>query len=126
MPRKAEEDHYTGTAREAGPGYKEGRSLPGEPCSPLCRCLPGSALLLLLQPWVPHAVLSPAELQPYENSDHYCVIKERFLAEEEAGRRWPPHMYGAEGRERPEERAVAVPGSAQRSGLSQTLTAVAA
>ncbi|XP_068524136.1 uncharacterized protein [Anas acuta] len=26
------------------------------------------------------------ELQPYENSDHYCVIKERFLAEEEAGR----------------------------------------
>ncbi|XP_066843753.1 uncharacterized protein [Anser cygnoides] len=26
------------------------------------------------------------ELQPYENSDHYCVIKERFLAEEDAGR----------------------------------------
>ncbi|XP_071886990.1 uncharacterized protein [Anas platyrhynchos] len=26
------------------------------------------------------------ELQPYENLDHYCVIKERFLAEEGAGR----------------------------------------
>ncbi|XP_050572314.1 uncharacterized protein LOC118256653 [Cygnus atratus] len=26
-----------------------------------------------------------SELQPYENSDHYCVIKERFLAEEDAG-----------------------------------------
>ncbi|XP_035419697.1 uncharacterized protein LOC118256654 [Cygnus atratus] len=27
-----------------------------------------------------------SELQSYENSDHYCVIKERFLAEEDAGR----------------------------------------
>ncbi|XP_032061428.1 uncharacterized protein LOC116500485 [Aythya fuligula] len=37
----------------------------------------GDASYLEFQP-------SVLELQPYENLDHYCVIKERFLAEEDA------------------------------------------
>ena len=61
------------------------------PCIPQCCCLPGSALLLLLQRLGPSGCFCrvvPPELQPYENLDNYCVIKETFLAEEDAGRTW--------------------------------------
>lgn len=44
----------------------------------------------------------PAELQPYENLDNYCVIKETLLGEEDAGRKWSAKPVPMQGLERVE------------------------
>ncbi|XP_065511830.1 uncharacterized protein LOC136001437 [Caloenas nicobarica] len=92
LPKKAEEDHYTGSV-----SITEAALLAG--VTPWCRvsyspqrcCLPESALILLLRPLGPSDSFCrmPAELQPYENLDNYCEIKGTLLAVEDAGKGGP-------------------------------------
>lgn len=64
-------------------------------CVPGCPAAPSAAACLGLPCSFSHnpralqvVPVIPLELQPYENSDNYCVIKETLLADEAAGRRW--------------------------------------